>query len=61
MKSKNDPTTFLPVNAKIGGPVKHVKDKGNITTEQDRHIYKKVELEGIVNVDTVRQEIEEEN
>ena len=27
--------------------------------DQTRHIYEKVELEGIVNVDTIKQEIEE--
>ena len=43
MNSKNDPTTFLPLNTKIGGPVKYVKDKENIclTTDQARHFYKK--------------------
>ena len=28
--------------------------KIHLTTDQARHIYKKVELEGIVNVDTVK-------
>ena len=62
MKSKNDPTTFLPLNTKLGGPVECVKDKENIclTTDQARYIYSKVELEGIVNVDTIKQEIEED-
>ena len=27
LKGKNDPTTFLPLNRKIGGPVKCVKDR----------------------------------
>ena len=31
-----------------------------MTTEQARHIYKKVKLEGIVNVDTIEQEIDED-
>ena len=54
-------TTFLPLNLKIGGPVKYVKDKETIclTKDQDRHIYKKVGLEGVVNIDTIKQEIEE--
>ena len=30
MKDKNDPTTFLPLNIKIGWPVKCVKDKETI-------------------------------
>ena len=47
---------------KIGGPVKYVKDKGNIclTMDQARYIYKKVELEGIVDIDTIKQETEED-
>ena len=52
----------MPLNIKIGGAVKYAKDKETIclTKGQARHIYKKVELEGIVNVDTIKQEIEED-
>ena len=62
MNGKNDPTTFLPLNAKIGGPVKSIKDKENIclTMEQARYIYKKVKQKGIVNIDVIKQEMEEE-
>ena len=61
MKGKNDPI-FFPLNTKIGGSVKCVRDKEYIclATDQARHIYKKVELEGIVNIDTIKQEIEED-
>ena len=61
MKGNND-TTFLPSNTKIGGPVKYVKDKETIclTNDQARYIYKKVELEGVVNAGTIKQEIEED-
>ena len=47
---------------KTGGPVKYVQDKENIclTMEQAGHKCKKVELEGIVNINTLKQEIEEE-
>ena len=31
-----------------------------LTNDQARHIYKKGELEGIVNVDTIEEEIEED-
>ena len=31
-----------------------------MTNDQARHIYNKVELEDIVNVDTIKQEIEED-
>ena len=49
-------------NTKIGGLVKYVKDNKNIclTNDQARHIYKKVEVEGVVNIDTIKQEIEED-
>ena len=52
----------MPSNTKIGGPEKYAKDKETIclTNDQARHIYKKVELEGIVNVDTITQEIEQD-
>ena len=52
----------MPLNTKMDGPVKYIKDKETIclTKDQARHIYKKVELEGIVNVDTIKQEIEED-
>ena len=44
MKGKIDPTTFLSLKTKIGGPVKYVKDEENIclTIDQSRYIYKKV-------------------
>ena len=38
----------------------YVKDKETLTNDQTRYIYKKVELEGIVNVDTTKQETEED-
>ena len=47
---------------KIGGTVKYVMDKETIclTKDQARHIYEKVELEGIAHVDTIKQETEED-
>ena len=61
MKGKNYPTTFLPLNTKIVGPVTYIKDKETIclTKDQTRHIYKMVELEGVVNIEIIKQEIEE--
>ena len=54
--------TFLLLNTKIGGAVKYVKDRETIclTNDQARYIYKKVESESIVNIDTIKQEIEED-
>ena len=64
MKGENDITAFLALNMKISGHtnVTYVKDKENIclATDQARCIYKKVESEGVVNVDTMKQEIEDE-
>ena len=50
------------LNTKIGGPVKYIKENVAIclTNDQATHIYKKVESESIVNVDTIKQEIEAE-
>ena len=55
------PLHFFPLNTKIGGHVLFAKDKEaiSLTKEQARHIYKNVESEGIVNVATMKQEIEE--
>ena len=51
----------MPLNTKIGGPARYIKDKEAIClmNDQTRHIYKKVESESIVNVDTIKQEIED--
>ena len=51
---------FLPLNTKIGGPVKNVKDKDAISLigNQAIHIYKKVESESIVNIALIKQEKE---
>ena len=58
----NCTTTFLPLNTNIGGPLKYVKGKETIclTKDQARHIYEKVALQGIVIVNTITQEIEED-
>ena len=42
--------------------VKYVKDKETIclTKDQARHIYEKAEFKGIVNVETIKQEIKED-
>ena len=42
-----------------GGLVSYVKDKETkcLTEDQAKHIYKKVESNSVVNVDTIKQEI----
>ena len=51
------------MNSKKGLPVRYVKDRKAIclTEEQKKYIYKKVELGGEINVDTMKQEIDNEN
>ena len=50
----------MPLNTKTGGPARYIKDKEAIClmNDQARHIYKKVESESIINVETIKQEIE---
>ena len=61
VESKNCATTFLPLNTILGQPVKYFKDKETIclTINQARHTYKKVKSESVVNIDTMKQEIED--
>ena len=50
----------MPLNTKISGKVIYIKDREAICfmKNQAKHICKKVETEKIVNVDTIKQEIE---
>ena len=60
MKGENCTTSFLLLDNKKGGPVRYVKDRETIclTEEQMRHINKKVESGSEINIDTIRQEID---
>ena len=62
IEGENDTITFLSLNMKIGGLIEYVQDKEVkcLTEDQARYIYKKVELQGVINVDTIKQEIEQE-
>ena len=53
----------MPLDSKKSGPVRYVKDRTAVclTEEQVRYIYKKVELGSEINVDTMKQEIDNEN
>ena len=61
MNGRDDTTTFLPLDSRIGG-----QNKGNLmvgqylTTDQTRSIYKKIEAGELINMDTIQQEIEQE-
>ena len=60
MKGRNGPTAFLPLSPKIGG-----QEKGNypsigqfLTRKQENFVYKKTESGGIINTETLQQELE---
>ena len=63
MNSKDDATTFLPLDFRIGGQSRdsHPTVGQYLTSNQARHIYKKVETGEIINVDTVKYKIEQKN
>ena len=62
MNGRDDATTFLPLDFRIGGQSRdsHPTVGQYLTRDQARHIYKKVKMGGIINVDTVEHEIEQE-
>ena len=49
----------MPLNTSMGGQLKPIKDKETkyLTEDQARHIYKKLELGNVVNIDTIKQEM----
>ena len=61
MNSRNGPTTFLPLNSKIGVQINNNRpSRGQfLTREQTRYIYKKTDLSERINMETI-QELEQE-
>ena len=62
MNGRDDATTFLPLDTRIGGQNRdsHPTVGQYLTRDQARHIHKKVETGEIINVDMVKHEIEQE-
>ena len=62
IEGKNDPVTFLPLNTNIGGQSNPIKDKETryLTEDQAKHIYKKVELGSLINIDTIKQQMDQD-
>ena len=62
MNGRDEAATFLPLDSRIGGQSRdsHPTVGQYLTRDQARHIYKKVETGEIINVDTVKHEIEQE-
>ena len=62
MEGKNGLTTFLPLNTEIGGQTNYSKEKVDkcLTSNQAKYIYNKIESGSIINIDTIKQEMEQE-
>ena len=62
MNGRDDATTFLPLDFRIGGQSRdsHLTVGQYLTRDQARYIYKKVETGEMINVDTIQQEMEQE-
>ena len=62
MNGRDDVAAFLPLDFRIGGQSRdsHPTVGQYLTRDQARYIYKKVETGGIINIDTVKHEIEQE-
>ena len=62
MNGRDDATTFLPLDSRIGGQSRdsHPTIGQYLTRDQTKYVYKKVEMGEMINVDTIQQEIEQE-
>ena len=62
MNGRNDTTTFLSLDFRIGGQSRdsYLTVGQYLTRDQTRYIYKKVETGEMINTDTIQQEIEQE-
>ena len=62
MNGRDDTTTFLPLDSKIGSQVDYVRPNIGqfLTREQANYIYKKIGTGEIINTDTIQQEIKQE-
>ena len=65
IEGRNDPTTFLPLSTNVGRQIrlnKHkYKENKYLTQDQARHIYKKVESGNIIDINTLKQEKEQDS
>ena len=62
MNGRDDSTTFLPLDFRIGGQSRDSYPTVGkyLTRDQAKHVYKKVEMGKTINSDRVQQEIEQE-
>ena len=52
----------MPLKTNISGQCKPIKDKETkyLTQDQAKYIYKKVETRSVINIDTIKQEMEQD-
>ena len=61
MNGRNNTTTFLPLNSRIGGQNRNSLTVGQyLTRDQTKYIYKNVETGEMINTDTIQQELEKD-
>ena len=62
MNGRDDTTTCLPLDSRIGGQSRDscLTVGQYLTRDQAKYVYKKVEIGETINVDTIQQEIEQE-
>ena len=62
MNGRDDATTFLLLDSRIGGQSRdnHPTVGQYLTRDQTKYVYKKVETGETINADTIQQEIEQE-
>ena len=62
MNGRDDATTFLPLDSRIGGQNRdsHPTIGQYLTRDQTKYVYKKGEMGEMINADTIQQEIEQE-
>ena len=62
MNGRDGTTTFLPLDSKIGGQINHNGPSVGqcLTREEASYVYKKVEMGEMINVNTIQQEMKQE-
>ena len=62
MKGKDGITSFLPIDSKTGGKISYIKNKEALclSEKQSNYVYKKVEGGNIINIKTMKHELEQE-
>ena len=61
VKGKDGTTSFLPIDSKPGGKVSYIENKKAmyLSEKQANYIYKKVEEGKVININTMKNEIEQ--